>query len=71
MIQEQLLELMKNSKTYFSKREILVEFGGSFFYPCPIVLVTSSMGIGFAQISENGPDRNRSDRVSLLKKAGK
>ena len=29
------------------------------------------MGIGFAQISENGPDRNRSDRVSLLKKAGK
>ena len=31
-------------------------------YPCPILLVTSSMGIGFDQISENGPDPNRSDR---------
>ena len=31
-------------------------------YPrCPILPVTSSMGIGFGQISENGSDPNRSD----------
>ena len=31
-------------------------------HPCPILPVTSSMGIGFGQISENGPDPNRSGR---------
>ena len=31
-------------------------------YLCPILPVTSSMGIGFGQISENGPDPNRSGR---------